>query len=249
MLAALDAAGFTGRLVLAGSMVVYGEGSYRCAACGPARPGPRTPARLERGEFEPPCPHCGADLEVDEVPEDAPIDPRNVYAATKAHQEHLCWVFGRECGVPVISLRYHNVYGPRAPLDTPYSGVASLFLSALRRGESPRVFEDGGQQRDFVHVHDVARANLAALTAPPDVTGAFNVASGHPRTVAQMATALWEALGRRGPGPVVTGQWRLGDVRHVTASPARAARQLGFTAEVPFDAGMAELAAITPAPA
>ena len=167
LLEALDRRGFTGRLVLASSMVVYGEGAYRCAACGPVRPGPRTAERLRAGRFEPPCPRCGGDLTGETVGEGAAPDPRNVYAATKLHQEHLCAAFGRERPAPVIALRYHNVYGPRAPLDTPYAGVASLFLAALRRGEAPAVYEDGGQRRDFVHVRDVAAANLLALDAPP----------------------------------------------------------------------------------
>ncbi len=174
--------------------------------------------------------------------EDAPVDPRNVYAATKVHQEHLCAAFGREAGAPVISLRYHNVFGPRCPTDTPYSGVASLFVSALRHGVAPRVFEDGGQRRDFIHVRDVARANLAALEAPTSVTGSFNIASGEPHTVGELALGLFEALGGSGPKPVVTGEWRLGDVRHIVASPLRAARELGFVAQVPFEAGLSELA-------
>ena len=182
---------------------------------------PPAPARLSgwrAGQFEPDCPRCGDDLVPESVDEDAPVDPRNAYAATKLHQEHLCTVFGRERDVPVISLRYHNVYGPRCPVDTPYAGVASLFVAALRRGEAPRVFEDGGQRRDFIHVRDVARANVAALVADRSVSGAFNIASGRPRTILELATALAEAMGRPDLAPVVTGEWRLGDVRHVTAS-------------------------------
>ena len=188
------------------------------------------------------CPSCGGDLVAESVSEDAPLDPRNVYAATKVHQEHLCAVFGHESGAPVISLRYHNVFGPRCPMDTPYSGVASLFVSALRRGDAPRVFEDGGQMRDFVHVRDVARANLAALEAPASITGPFNIASGQPHTIGELAEGLFETLGHPGLRPVVTGEWRMGDVRHIVASPQRAVRELGFVAQVPFEAGLSELA-------
>jgi dTDP-L-rhamnose 4-epimerase len=173
------------------------------------------------------------------VPEDAPPDPRNVYAATKLAQEHLCAAYARETGAVVTALRYHNVYGPRMPRDTPYAGVASIFRSALAAGAPPRVFEDGGQRRDFVHVRDVARANVLALSR--DVPGAFNIASGTPRTVLDMARALARAVG--GPEPVVTGEWRAGDVRHVFASVDAAASELGFTAVEDFDAGMAEFAA------
>jgi dTDP-L-rhamnose 4-epimerase len=242
LLRELARARFAGRLVLASSMVVYGEGSYRCPACGPVRPGPRAAARLEAGAFEPPCPSCGSDLAWATVDEEAALDPRNIYAATKVHQEHLCSTFGRETGAPVIALRYHNVYGSRAPIDTPYAGVASLFLGSLHRGEAPRVFEDGGQTRDFVHVADVARANVASLCADVKVTGAFNVASGTPQSIADLAQELWTVVGASGPPPVVTGEWRLGDVRHVVASPAKAAAHLDFHATVPFRDGLRQLA-------
>ncbi len=152
LLAQLHRVGFSGRLVLASSMVVYGEGRYRCVEHGIVRPGPRLTTSLDTGRFEPPCPVCGADLVAELVDEGAPVDPRNVYAATKLHQEHLCAAFGRESGASVVALRYHNVYGPRMPRDTPYAGVASIFRSALESGQAPRVFEDGGQRRDFVHV-------------------------------------------------------------------------------------------------
>lgn len=237
---ALHEAGFAGRLVLASSMVVYGEGAYSCAAHGAVRPGPRTTADLDAGQFEPPCPVCGRPLVPELVDEDAPVDPRNTYAATKLHQEHLAEVFGRETGVAVTSLRYHNVYGPRMPRDTPYAGVAAIFRSSLERNEAPQVFEDGGQRRDFVHVGDVAAANIAALTAPEPVPGAFNIASGTPHTVGDLARTLASAMG--GPDPQVTGAYRLGDVRHVTASPERAAAELGFRAKVSFEAGMTEFA-------
>jgi dTDP-L-rhamnose 4-epimerase len=239
LLRALAASGFGGRLVLASSMVIYGEGRYRCPEHGIVRPAPRHAEALDAGAFEPPCPVCGRGLAPDSVPEDAPADPRNVYAATKLAQEHLCNAYSRETGVPVTALRYHNVYGPRMPRDTPYAGVASIFRSALEAGAAPRVFEDGGQTRDFVHVRDVAAANVRALTTPDAVAGAFNVASGTPRTILDMASALARAHGG-GIEPEVTGDWRAGDVRHVFASAARAADTLGFRAAVDFDAGMQE---------
>lgn len=242
LLRELARSSFGGRLVLASSMVVYGEGRYACGEHGLVRPGPRREEDLRGGHFEPPCPHCGAPLQPRSIPEDAPPDPRNVYAATKLHQEHLAAAFSRETGVPVTALRYHNVYGPRMPRDTPYAGVASIFASALAGGRAPRVFEDGGQLRDFVHVRDVARANVLALTAPEPVPGAFNVASGTPRSVGEMAAALHAAYDGDVPAPVTTGEYRLGDVRHVFAGAQQAARQLGFAAREPFDAGMAEFA-------
>jgi dTDP-L-rhamnose 4-epimerase len=230
------------RMVLASSMVVYGEGRYRCAEHGAVSPGPRRVADLDAGRFEPPCPECGRPLAPELVDEDARLDPRNGYAATKVAQEHLAGAWARATGGSVAALRYHNVYGARMPRDTPYAGVASLFRSALARGEPPVVLEDGGQRRDFVDVRDVAAANLAALERVdlPGRLRAFNIGSGQPHTVAQLAAALASAAG--GPAPVVTGRYRLGDVRHITASSARARVELGWRPAVDFAAGVAAFA-------
>ncbi|RLL69870.1 NAD-dependent epimerase/dehydratase family protein [Streptomyces sp. Z26] len=237
------AAAGVGALALAGSMVVYGEGRYVCPVHGPVRPGPRTVRDLDAGRFEPPCPHCGAPLEPGLVAEDAPVDPRNVYAATKLMQEHLAASWARATGGRAISLRYHNVYGAGMPRDTPYAGVASFFRSSLERGEPPQVYEDGAQRRDFVHVTDVAAANVAALEAlalrgegPAGELRAYNTGSGEPHTILDMATALAGAFG--GPSPEVTGGYRLGDVRHITASSERLRAELGWRARVGFGAGM-----------
>ena len=251
------------RLVFASSMVVYGEGAYDCAAHGRVRPSPRDPGDLAAGRFEPRCPRCAEPLTTTTVAEDAPLDPRNAYAASKVAQEHLAASWARLTGGAAIGLRYHNVYGPRMPRDTPYSGVAAIFRSCLENGLPPRVFEDGGQRRDFVHVRDVARANLLALEAVDRTVGSapgaaataaaataaaagagglrcYNVASGEPHTVGEMASALAVAFGDI--EPVVTGEYRLGDVRHIVASPATAARDLGFRAQTSFAEGIAEFA-------
>jgi dTDP-L-rhamnose 4-epimerase len=256
------------RLVVASSMVVYGEGAYDCAAHGRVRPAPRDPSDLAAGRFEPRCPVCAQPLGTATVAEDAPLDPRNAYAASKVAQEHLAASWARMTGGTAVGLRYHNVYGPRMPRDTPYSGVAAIFRSCLENGAPPRVFEDGGQRRDFVHVRDVARANLLALEATGRATGeadpghagargggvagrssgaqvgglrCYNVASGEPRTVGEMAGALAAAFGG-GIAPVITGEYRLGDVRHIVASPANAAADLGFRAGIRFAEGMTEFA-------
>ncbi len=249
-LRALHEVGFAGRLVLASSMVVYGEGRYRCGEHGLVTPGPRNTAALESGNFEPPCPTCGASLVSEEIPESAALEPRNVYAATKLHQEHLLWAFVREHPVSAVALRYHNVYGGRMPFGTPYAGVASIFRSALEQGRAPQVTEDGDQRRNFVHVRDVAKANLAAMSVDPERLAAvgnpaFNIASTKSRTVGEMARALASAFGSS-PGdrlwPQVTGAFRLGDVRHVYASTHRAADVLGYSSSIDFDDGMREFA-------
>jgi len=261
----LDAMGRRGvpRLVLSSSMVVYGEGAYECALDGSVRPLPRAGADLEAGVFEPRCPLCGAALYWSTVGEDAVLDPRNAYATSKVAQEHLAANWARLTGGAAVALRYHNVYGPRMPRDTPYSGVAAIFRSCLENGVPPRVFEDGGQRRDFVHVRDVARCNVLALALA--VTGAggaagaadtadtadaggaagtlraYNVASGVPHTVLEMASALAAEFGGE-IEPKVTGDYRLGDVRHIVASPEAAGHDLGFTAAISFASGIAEFA-------
>jgi dTDP-L-rhamnose 4-epimerase len=230
LLAAMARSGVA-RLVLASSMVVYGEGAYLCGTHGPSRPAPRQHDDLVAGRFDPRCCQCGQLLHSTLVREDDPLDPRSVYAATKLAQEHLSAAWARETGGRVIALRFHNVYGPGMPRNTPYAGVAAIFRSALERGDAPCVFEDGLQRRDFVHVTDVARANIRAADAlsagwvRPGTARVFNVASGEPHTVGDMARALADAFD--GPAPVTTGEFRLGDVRHVVASPARASADLG----------------------
>ena len=239
------------RLVVASSMVVYGEGSYR-GPNGFTRPGPRLASDLDAGRFDPRDPATGQPLEPVLVSETDPLDPRNVYASSKLGQEYLATAWARSTGGRVAALRYHNVYGPGMPQNTPYAGVASLFRSAIERGEAPRVYEDGRQRRDFVHVRDVAAANIAALdfTAPGHVRQAapadsglfrpFNVGSGIVHTIGDMASALAAAAG--GSAPVVTGQYRLGDVRHITASSERLRQELGWSATVSFEDGMREFA-------
>ncbi|MBT2502820.1 NAD(P)-dependent oxidoreductase [Curtobacterium sp. ISL-83] len=267
VLAAMDRHGI-GRLVVASSMVVYGEGAYTTAPTPtpdtgtdthedvhshehadtdghggtPTRPPARRREDLDAGRFDPIGPD-GRPLVPGLIDESATLDPRNVYAQTKVAQEHLASSWARATDGRAIALRYHNVYGPGMPANTPYAGVASLFRSAIARGESPRVYEDGRQRRDFVHVDDVAGANLAAIRAteslPADSFRAYNVGSGVVHTIGEMAAAI---AGPDGPQPVVTGEYRLGDVRHVTASSDRIAAELGWRAEVNFARGMREFA-------
>jgi dTDP-L-rhamnose 4-epimerase len=242
LLRALHRVGFAGRLVQASSMVIYGEGGYACPEHGNVRPGPRSRAALEAGQFEPGCPVCGTALVTRVVGEDQPVDPRNVYAATKLHQEHLGHSFAAATGSDVVSLRYHNVYGPRMPRDTPYAGVASIVRSACEAGRAPRVFEDGAQRRDFIHVADVALANRLALTAPGPVMGSYNVATGRPTTILEMADAVCSGIGDGTIQPVVTGEYRIGDVRHINASPDLARTALGFVAQVDPASGLRQFA-------
>jgi dTDP-L-rhamnose 4-epimerase len=228
------------RLTLASSMVVYGEGIGQCPQHGTVRPSPRVEAELAAGNFEPLCPVCKKPLHTGLVDENAPLDPRNAYASSKVAQEYYAANWARVTGGSVAALRYHNVYGPGMPHDTPYAGVAAIFTSALKRGEAPKVFEDGRQRRDFVHVRDVAAATVLACEQHPQGVRAFNVGSGTPRTVGDMAAALARTL--KGPEPLVTGQYRLGDVRHITADSSRLRSEFSWRPQVEFADGMAELA-------
>jgi dTDP-L-rhamnose 4-epimerase len=228
------------RLVLASSMVVYGDGLYRCQTHGVVQPPPRTEADLKAGEFDNRCPIGGEPVTWELVGEDAPLRPRSLYAASKLAQENFALAWSLGSGGSVTALRYHNVYGELMPRDSPYSGVAAMFRSSLEADEPPRVYEDGRQTRDFVHVRDVADANVRAVEASLTGFHPLNVCSGHPVTIGEVARTISQARGGR--TPVVTGQYRAGDVRHIVADPARAAERLGFTASVLPALGLAEFA-------
>jgi dTDP-L-rhamnose 4-epimerase len=231
------------RLVLASSMVVYGEGRYTCPAHGDQTPPPRARQALDDGDFENHCPVCGDALGWSLVDEAARLDPRSSYAASKVAQEHYASAWVRQADASAVALRYHNVYGPGMPRDTPYSGVAAMFRSSLERGEAPQVYEDGGQVRDFVHVADVARANVAALESVVASSAgrydAYNVASGEPVSILRVAQMVGAGTGIT---PEVTGGYRLGDVRHIVASSEQARAELGFAASVRPADGLREFA-------
>ncbi len=240
LLAAMARAGL-GRLVLASSVAVYGDGRYDCPEHGRVRPGTRCRADLDAGRFDHACGACGAGLVMVPLTEDDPREPPpNVYYITKLAQELLVAAWARETGSTAAVLRYHHVYGPDMAYENPYSGVAATFRSAVQRGRAPRVFEDGAPLRDFVHVSDVAAANVAAAAWDGPGARAFNVATGTPRSILDLAAALAVAGG--GPPPEITGEYRVGDVRHIVASPDRLVAELGWQPQVDFDAGVKEFA-------
>ncbi|MCM6776122.1 NAD-dependent epimerase/dehydratase family protein [Nocardia sp. CDC159] len=242
LLAAMARAGVR-RLVLGSSVSVYGEGRYRGARSGPYFPGVRRRADLDRGMFDHRAPRTGEILTWEPVVEDAPPRPRSAYAASKVAQEHYALAWGIGTGAAVTVLRYHHVYGDPAgehAAPTAHSGVAARFRAELAAGRAPFVFEDGGQVRDFVHVRDAAAATLAAVERPLPGFVPLNIASGHPITLWQAASIMSRARG--GPEPVVSGQYRLTDVRHIVAHPERAREALGFTARLAPAQGLAEYA-------
>jgi dTDP-L-rhamnose 4-epimerase len=165
-----------------------------------------------------------------------------VYAITKLNQELICMSLGREFKIPVVALRYHNVYGPRMPRDTPYAGVASIFKSRLLAGLPPILYEDGKQLRDFIHVDDIVQANLLAADAPEETVAyeAFNVGTGHPRQISDFAMELAKSLAP-GVQPEMPGTFRFGDIRHVFADISKI-QEVGFRARVSFEEGVARFA-------
>ena len=229
------------RLVVASSMSIYGEGSYRCAACGLVAPALRPLAQLERRHWEMRCPACGAVVEPVATDEDKPLRPTSVYAVTKRDQEELCLCVGRAYGIGAVALRFFNVYGPRQSLSNPYTGVAAIFSSRLLNGQPPMIFEDGRQSRDFVHVSDVVQALVLALDRTDVADVALNVGTGRPTSVAAIARGLAEGLGVH-VAPQLVGKFREGDIRHCVADVQRITRTLGYAPRVRLEDGLKELA-------
>lgn len=227
------------KLVVASSMSIYGEGAYWCPACASEREAERFPEHLAAGRWEPACPECGHELEAIPTKEEKRLRSSSIYAVTKRDQEEMCLTFGRAYGLPTVALRFFNVYGPGQALGNPYTGVAAIFAARLLAGEPPLVFEDGRQQRDFVHVTDVAAACVRALSSrASDV--AINVGTGRPVTVLEVASALRASIG--GPAPEFLGSFRSGDVRHCFADVTKARDLLGWAPSVVFEEGMEDLA-------
>ncbi len=230
------------RFVLASTMAIYGEGCYVCSACGEVQDGVRRHEDLENLKWDPLCVKCGEKLDPRPVTESQPPRPGTVYAITKLNQELICMSLGRESNIPVVALRYHNVYGPRMPRDTPYAGVASIFKSRLLSDLSPIIYEDGKQLRDFVHVEDIVQANLIAADAPEEDVAfeAFNVGTGLPHAIIDFAHELAKSLA---PDirPEFPGLFRLGDVRHIFANVSKIER-LGFKPRVSFEQGVSRFA-------
>ena len=229
------------RLVVASSMVVYGEGSYECSGHGAVAPGLRPTAQLRERRWEPLCPVCGRDLAPLPVLEDRPLRPASVYGITKRDTEELALVLGEAYGFEATALRYLNVYGPRQALDNPYTGVAAIFSARLLSGKAPLVFEDGEQIRDLVHISDVVAATRAAMDAPGASGRSFNVATGARVRIGELARSLCELLAPE-IEPEITGEFRTGDLRHCFASTEAAREALGFEAGVTLERGLPELA-------
>jgi dTDP-L-rhamnose 4-epimerase len=230
------------RVVVASSMVVYGEGAYRCPEHGEVAAPGRPLEQLRRREWEPRCPIDARELEPIPVREDAALRPASVYGITKRDTEELSLVLGQAYGLEVVALRYLNVYGPRQALGNPYTGVAAIFASRLLSGRAPLVFEDGGQIRDLVHVSDVVEATARAMAVPGAAGHVLNVATGRRVTVLDIVRGVAAALGVD-LEPELPGQFRVGDIRHCYAATDSAREVLGFEARRTLAGGLPELAA------
>ncbi len=228
------------KLVLASSMSIYGEGNYLCAQCGEVAPGLRNNEQLKAKHWEVACPICGEVLTPIPTNESKPLQCSSIYALSKKDQEEMTLLFGRTYGLPVVALRYFNIYGSRQALSNPYTGVAAIFASRLLNGKSPLVFEDGRQMRDFVSVHDVVQANLLAMENSGADGMAINIGSGEPITISEVGSALGKALNSK-ILVELTGKYRAGDIRHCFADISMARKQLGYEPHVRFSEGVNEL--------
>ncbi|KAF0096289.1 MAG: UDP-glucose 4-epimerase [Puniceicoccaceae bacterium 5H] len=228
------------RLMVASSMSIYGEGIYQdpegrsCNVC------ERSFEQLKNGQWELRSDH-DAPLAPLPTPESKEPEPSSIYALGKLDQERMCLITGKAYNIPTTAFRFFNVYGPRQALSNPYTGVIAIFASRFLNGKQPQIFEDGQQQRDFVHVRDVARCCRLPLDNEEASGEVFNVGSGQPITIERLTQRLAEAMDRSYLGYEITGKYRVGDIRHCFADISKARRILGYAPEVPLEEGMREL--------
>jgi len=228
------------KLVVASSMSIYGEGAYSCDSCGPVQPKLRPLSQLLERNWELECPQCNSEAKPVPTNEDKPLYPSSVYAISKQDQEQFCLVVGRAYDIPVVALRYFNVYGPRQALSNPYTGVCAIFSGRLLNDQPPAIFEDGKQTRDFVHVSDIVQANLLALETDNADYQALNIGTGDSISISEIAAMLARGL-NKDIAPEITGKYREGDIRHCVADISRARTLLGYEPKVKLADGIPEL--------
>ena len=228
------------KIVVASSMSIYGEGAYNCEICGPVFPVSRNPSDLSSLYWEVRCPTCGRAVRPAPTTESKPLSSTSIYAITKKMQEELVLCFGQAYKLPVVALRYFNIYGTRQSLSNPYTGLVAIFLSRLLNKKPPIVFEDGLQSRDFINVKDIARANLLALTTAGADFQTVNIGNGASTTVLDVYNTLANVLNIE-KNATITGEFRAGDIRHCFADSSRARQLLGWEPTVPLETGLKEL--------
>src|SRR5712691_7586378 len=228
------------KLLVASSMSIYGEGAYMCATCGPVAPRLRSVEQLADADWEPHCQRCGADLRPVPTDEDKPLYPTSIYAINKRDHEEMALAFGQAYDVPAVALRFFNIYGSRQALTNPYTGVAAIFSGAMLAGQPPLIYADGLQQRDFVHVRDVVQACRLAMANPAADYQVFNVGTGRPVSVLQVAELLAQELNWTA-GFEILRKFRAGDIRHCFADISRIRTALGYEPTYQFEDGIREL--------
>jgi len=228
------------KLVLASSMSIYGEGKYLCAQCGEVAPTLRSNEQLRAKRWEAECAACGEALAPIPTDESKPLQCSSIYALSKKDQEEMCLLFGRTYRLPVVALRYFNIYGTRQSLSNPYTGVAAIFASRLMNNNPPLIFEDGRQLRDFVSVQDVVEANLLAMERSAADGMALNIGSGEPISISEVAAELARAMNKNIPA-ALTLKYRAGDVRHCFADITAARKHLGYAPKMRFAEGLKDL--------
>ncbi len=230
-----------GKMLVASSMSIYGEGLYRCGECGNFAPSLRPDSQLSRHQWEVVCPDCGGVATPLPVPESKPLHPTSIYAVNKRDHEEMFLAAGHAYKIPATALRFFNVYGTRQSLSNPYTGVAAIFASRILNDKPPVIFEDGLQSRDFIHVRDLTRACAISLESDSTDFQVLNVGTGMPTTILDVARAIEKGLGRNVGEYTIRNQFRAGDIRHCFADISRISQLIGFSPEVSFQDGMTEL--------
>lgn len=231
------------KLVVASSMSIYGEGAYHCDSCNVnVNPFLRSEEKLAAHEWDYTCEKCGSALTPIGTTEEKPLFPTSVYAVSKQDQEQYCLSVGRAYNIPTVAFRYFNVYGTRQALSNPYTGVCAIFSSRFLNDLAPLVFEDGEQTRDFVHVSDIVTANLLALETDKGDYEMFNIGTGRPSSVKDIARLIAKGLGKN-IEPEIVGKYRAGDIRHCVADISKARRLLGYEPKIVLEDGLEELLA------
>lgn len=229
------------KMLVASSMSIYGEGLYICPACGEVTPKLRPAEQLAERKWDMLCPSCKASCIPAPTPETKPLFPTSVYAVNKRDHEELFLAVGDAYNISTTAMRFFNVYGERQALSNPYTGVGAIFASRLLNGKPPVVFEDGGQSRDFIHVHDIARGCLLGIESSNSDGEVFNLGTGRKLSIMDVGRAIARELGRPVDDFIVNNQYRAGDIRHCYADVSRAEKMLGFKASTVFEDGVSEL--------
>jgi dTDP-L-rhamnose 4-epimerase len=226
-----------GKVVVASSRAVYGEGKYRCAEHGIVYPEARSLDQLRSGQYEPVCPSCNAPCAPEATDEGSPAHPLSFYGLTKHVQEQMVLMFARTCGFSACALRYQNVYGPGQSLSNPYTGILAIFSSLASAGAALKIFEDGQESRDFISVGDAVEATWRCIKADGNVVDTLNVGTGQRTTVLQVAKDIAQHFD--GPSAIsITGAFRHGDIRHNFAELTKVRRTTGFVPQFTFEQGL-----------